>query len=70
MDGAHEKDIQNFVGRHEGRRVLGKPKHREGDNIKMGLKEIESYDVDWINLSQNRIHWRALVDTLVNIKAP
>jgi hypothetical protein len=43
-----------FVGRPEGRRPLGRPRHRWEDNIKMDLREIGFGDVDWINLVQDR----------------
>jgi hypothetical protein len=38
-----------LVGRPEGRRPLGRPRHRWKDNIKMDLKEIGCGDVDWIH---------------------
>jgi hypothetical protein len=46
-----------LVGRPEGRRTLGKPRHRWEDNIKMDLMEIGFGDVDWIRLVQDRDRW-------------
>jgi hypothetical protein len=40
------------------------------DNIKMDLNEIGWDDMDWIDLAQNRDQWRALVDTVVNLRVP
>jgi hypothetical protein len=39
------------------------------ENIKMGLKET-GYDVDWIQLAHNRVQWRALVNTAMNLRVP
>jgi hypothetical protein len=46
-----------LVGRPEGRRPLGRPRHRWDDNIKMDLGEIGFGDVDWIHLAQDRDRW-------------
>jgi hypothetical protein len=59
-----------LVGRPEGRRPLGRPGRRWEDSIKMDLKEIGFGDVDWIHLAQDRDRWRALVNTVVNLRAP
>jgi hypothetical protein len=61
----------NFlVGRPEGRRPLGRPRHRWEDNIKMDLRDIWFGDVDWIILAQDRDRWRALVNTVMNLQVP
>jgi hypothetical protein len=54
----------------EGRRPLGRPKRRWEDNIKMDLMEIGFGDVDWINWAQDRDRWRALVNTVMNLRVP
>jgi hypothetical protein len=59
-----------LVGRSEGRRPLGRPRHRWGDNIKMDLSEIGFGDVGWIHWAQDRDRWRALVDTVMNLRVP
>jgi hypothetical protein len=59
-----------LVGRPEGRRPLGRPRRRWEDNIKMDLREIEFGDVDWINWAQDRYRWRALVNTVMNLRVP
>jgi hypothetical protein len=58
-----------LVGRPEGR-SLGRPRRRWEDNIKMDLREIGSGDVDWIHLAQDRERWRAVVNTVMNIRFP
>jgi hypothetical protein len=59
-----------LVGRPEGRRPLGRSRRRREDNIKMDLKEIGFGDVDWIDLAQDRDRWRALVNTVMNLRVP
>jgi hypothetical protein len=49
-----EKLIQFFVGRPEGRRTHGSPRHRWEDNIKMDLNGIRSEVVDWLHVTQDR----------------
>jgi hypothetical protein len=56
-----------LVGRPEGRRPLGRPKRRWKD-IKIDLMEAGFGDVDWINLAQDRDRWRALVNTVMNLR--
>jgi hypothetical protein len=59
-----------LVGRPEGRRLLARPRHRWEDNIKMDLREIWFGDVYWIHLAQDRDAWRALVNTVMNLRVP
>jgi hypothetical protein len=59
-----------LVGRPEGRRPLGRPRRRWEDNIKMDFREIGFGDVDWIQWSQDRDRWRALVNTVMNLRVP
>jgi hypothetical protein len=59
-----------LVGRPEGRRPLGRPKRRWEDNIKMDLREIGFGDVNWIHWAQDRDRFRALVNTIMNLRVP
>jgi hypothetical protein len=59
-----------LVGNPEGKRPLGRPRRRWEDNIKMDLREIGWGGMDWINLSQDRNQWRALVNTVMNLRVP
>jgi hypothetical protein len=36
----------------------------------MGIWEVGREGVDWINLAQNRDQWRALVNTVMNLRGP
>jgi hypothetical protein len=55
-----------LVGKPEGKRLLGRPRCRWVDNIKMDLREIGWGSVDWIGPAQDRDRWRALVNSLMN----
>jgi hypothetical protein len=59
-----------LVGKPEGKRPLGKTRHRWIDNIKMVLLEIGLNIVDWIGLAQDRYRWRALVNSVMNLRVP
>jgi hypothetical protein len=59
-----------LVGRPEGRRPLGRPRRRWEDNINMNLREIWFGDVDWIHWAHDRDRWRALVNTVMNLRVP
>jgi hypothetical protein len=58
------------VGKPEGKRPLGRPRRRWVDNIKMDLREIGWYGVDWMDMAQDRDQWRALVNTVLNLRVP
>jgi hypothetical protein len=58
------------VGKPEGKRPLGRLRSRWIDNIKMDLVEIEFGGVNWIGLAQNRYRWRALVNSVMNLRVP
>jgi transposase len=57
------------VGKPEGKKALGRPTRRWVDNIKMDLREIGLDGMDWIDLAQDGDHWRALVNTVMNLRA-
>jgi hypothetical protein len=59
-----------LVGKLEGKRPLGRPRRRWIDNIKMDLLEIGLNVVDWIDLAQDRYRWRALVNSVMNLRVP
>jgi hypothetical protein len=56
------------VGKPEGKRPLRRPRRRWVDNIKKGIREIGWGGVDWIDLAQDRDQWRALVNTVMNLR--
>jgi hypothetical protein len=59
-----------LVGKSEGKRPLGRPRRRWIDNIKMDFLEIGVNVVDWIRLAQDRYRWRALVNSVMNLRVP
>jgi hypothetical protein len=59
-----------LVGRPEGKRPLGRPKHRWEDNIKMDLREIGINGANWIQVAQDRVQWQAFVNTVMNLQVP
>ena len=58
-----------LVGKPEGKRPLGRPRRRWEDNIKMDLEEVGGGG-DWTELAQYRDRWRALVNTVMNLRVP
>jgi hypothetical protein len=59
-----------LVGKPEGKRPLGRPRRMWIDNIKMDLLEIGVSVMDWIGLDQYRYRWRALVNSMMNLRVP
>ena len=59
-----------LVGIPEGKRPLGRPRHRLEDNIKMDLQEVGGGCGDWVELAQDRDGWRALVGMVRNFLFP
>jgi hypothetical protein len=57
-----------LVGKPEGKRPLGRPRRRWVDNIRMDLGEVS--DVVWIGLAKDRNRWRALVNSVLNLRVP
>jgi len=53
-----------LVGKPEGKRPIGRPRHRWEDNIKMDLQKVVFGDMEWIELAQDRDRWRALVNAV------
>ena len=60
-----------LVGKPEGKRPFGRPKHIWGDNVKMDLQEVGCGGVvDWIEPAQVRDRWQALLNTVMNLWIP
>ena len=64
------EDYTEFVGKPEGKRSLGRLRRRWEDNIKMDLQEMGCEGLDWIELAQDRVKWRALVNAVMNVRVP
>ena len=61
---------RGMVGKHEGKRPLGRPSHRWEGNFKVDLKEVGWGDMDWINLAQDKERWQVLVKAVLNQPVP
>ena len=61
---------RGLVEKSEGKRPLGRPRLRWGDDIKMDLQEVGCGGVDWIGLAQGRDRWRALVNAVMSLRVP
>jgi hypothetical protein len=59
-----------LVGKPEGRRPLGRPRHRWVDSILMKLGDVGWGGMNWIGLAQVRDQWRALVNVVINLRVP
>jgi hypothetical protein len=66
-----KRDVYRILlGNPGGKRPLGRPRRRWKDNIKLDLKEIRWGGMDWIDLTEDRSQWRALVNTVINLRVP
>jgi hypothetical protein len=59
-----------LVGKPEGKRPLGRPRHRWEDNIKMDFQEVGCGGMDWIELAQDRDRLRAPVNVVMKLQVP
>jgi hypothetical protein len=69
-NGVKRKTYRFFVGKPEGNMSLERPRCRWVDNIRMDLLDLGWNDVDWIGLAQDRNRWRALVNSVLNLRVP
>jgi hypothetical protein len=68
--GATRNTYRILVSQPEEKRPIGRPRRRWVDHIKMDLREIGWDGRDWIELAQDRNQWRALVNTVMNLRVP
>jgi hypothetical protein len=68
MHGRGEKVYKVLLGKPDGKRPLGRPRRRWEDGIRMDLREIGLGGVDWIQLSQDRDWWQAVVSAVMNLR--
>jgi hypothetical protein len=59
-----------LVGKSEVKKPPGRPRRRWVDNIRMDLGEVGWGDVGWIGLAQDRNRWKALVNSVLNLRVP
>jgi hypothetical protein len=65
-----ERCIEGFGEEPEGKRPLGRPRHRWEDNIKVDHQEVRWWGMDWIDLAQNRKRSWAFVNAVMNLRVP
>jgi hypothetical protein len=68
--GDNKNAYRILVGKQEGKRPLGRPKHRWVDNIKINRREVGWDDMERIDLAQDRDQWRAFVNIVMNFRVP
>jgi hypothetical protein len=66
--GEKKNDYRILAGKPERKRQLGRPRRRWVDNVKMDLREIGWDGVDWIDTAQVMDQWRALLNTVLNLR--
>jgi hypothetical protein len=57
-----------LMGKPEGKRPLGRPGRTWVGNIKIDLRVIEWDGMDWIDMAQDRDQWKAVVNTVMNLR--
>ena len=68
--GRQERCVQEFCGKPGGKRLLGRPRRIREDNIKKDLQQVGWVGMNWIYLAQNSDMCRAVVNAVMNIRAP
>jgi hypothetical protein len=64
------RNVYVMIGKQERKRALGKTRRRWEDNIRKDLREIWWEITDWMYLAQDRDQWRALANTVMNLRVP
>ena len=64
------RGVYRVVGKPEGKRPLGRRRHRWVNNIRMDLQEVRCGYMDWIGLDQDRDRWQTLVSAVMNLRVP
>jgi hypothetical protein len=59
-----------LVEKPEGKRPLGRPRHRWENNIKMDLQRVGCVGIDWIDLAKDMDTWRVIVNAVMNFRVP
>jgi hypothetical protein len=53
-----------------GERLLGRPRRRRENNIRMDFREIGWGGVDWLHMAQDKDQWWVLVNMVLNLRFP
>jgi hypothetical protein len=59
-----------LVGKPKGKRLLGRPRCRWEDNIKLDFREVWINGVKWMRLAQERVQWQSFVNMVMNLQVP
>jgi hypothetical protein len=68
--GEEENAYRLLAGNPDGKKPLGKPRRKWVDNIRMDLGEVGWGNLGWIGLAQDRNRWRAVVNSVLNLRVP
>jgi hypothetical protein len=68
--GGGESVYRVLVGRAKGKKPLGRPRRKWENNIDLDLREIGIDGANCIQLAQDRVQWRACMNTIMNLRAP
>jgi len=58
------------MGKSEGKRPLGRPRHRWKDGTMLDFQDVGCGGMDWTDLAQDRDRWRALLNAVMNFRVP
>ena len=64
----HRSAFKILTGTSAGKRPLGRPRRRWEDNIRMDIKEIGIYTMNWVDLAKDRDYWRALANAALDLR--
>jgi hypothetical protein len=65
--GERQDAYKILVWKQGGRKPLGRPRHIFEDNIKMDLRKV-GWDMDWIDLAQERYRWWVFMNSVMNLR--
>jgi hypothetical protein len=68
--GEKRNSYRLLMGKPDRKGPLGRPRRRWVDNIRMDLGVVGRGNVDWIGLANDRNRWRALVNSVLNLRVP
>jgi hypothetical protein len=68
--GEEREAYRVLVGKPEGKSLLGRPRLRFVDNIRIDLQEVGCVYLDWIGLAKGREKWLMLVSVVMNFRVP